>query len=279
MIFSDLIDEFPPDMREPMHRLVDRLVDHLSNSPTRTDVQRLVSLVERQGESILALSEAQQRTEQMVEELAQAQKRTEQRVEELAEALDRTQQTVEKLAEAQQRTEQRVEELAEAQKKTDEAVRELAQAQRRTEDRMKDVQVHVGTISLGLGYRFEDEAIWVLPALLARDHGIEVLGELRRDFLSLPNKKPVEVNILGEGTRQGRGVMIMGEAKSQLKKRDIDQFLSFVESVKAAVHKEIAPLLITYQTSPLVKEYALEKGAIVYLSYQLRPPAYERGRS
>jgi len=40
MMFSDLIDEFPREMREPMYRLMNRLFDHVSNSPTKTDFQR-----------------------------------------------------------------------------------------------------------------------------------------------------------------------------------------------------------------------------------------------
>lgn len=59
MIFSDLIDEFPPEMREPMYRLMDRVMDRLSDSPTKVDFQRLASLVEKQGESIVAPSQAQ----------------------------------------------------------------------------------------------------------------------------------------------------------------------------------------------------------------------------
>jgi len=45
MIFSDLIDEFPPEMREPMYKRMDRLVAHVSDSPTRTDFQHLTTVV------------------------------------------------------------------------------------------------------------------------------------------------------------------------------------------------------------------------------------------
>ena len=126
MIYSDLVDEFPREMREPMFRLIDRLVEDLSDSPTRADFHRLESLVEMQGENILALAQAQARTEQKlgsltqrVEELAQAQARTEQKLGSLA-------QRVEELAQAQARTEQKLGSLAQQ-------VGELAQAQVRTE--------------------------------------------------------------------------------------------------------------------------------------------------
>jgi len=104
-------------------------------------------------------------------------------------------------------------------------LRTLVAVQNRTGKRLKDVQVQVA-IPQCLGYRLEDEAIWVLPKPLSRDHGIEIKGDLRRHFLSLPNRKPLEVNILGEGTKDGKPVTIMGESKTQLEKRDVDHFLS-----------------------------------------------------
>ena len=266
MIYSDLVDEFPREMREPMFRLIDRLVEDLSDSPTRADFHRLESLVEMQGENILALAQAQARTEQKlgslaqrVEELAQAQARTEQRLGSLA-------QRVEELAQAQVRTEQRLGSLAQQ-------VGELAQAQARTELRVQDVQKRMGSMSHNMGYRLENEAIWLLPLLLGKDHSIKVLGDLRRDFVPLSDGKFVEANIIGEGIKEGNHVTILGEAKTQLKKRDVDKFVSLVSAIQSEVPYPVVSLLITHQTSPQVRQYALEKGIIVYFSYQLRPVA------
>lgn len=49
MIYSDLVDEFPPEMREPVLRLIDHLRTDLADAPSRQDFQKLVSLVEIQG--------------------------------------------------------------------------------------------------------------------------------------------------------------------------------------------------------------------------------------
>jgi len=245
MIYSDLVDEFPREMREPMFRLIDRLVEDLSDSPTRADFHRLESLVEMQGENILALAQAQARTEQKLGLLAQR---------------------VEELAQAQVRTEQKLGSLAQQ-------VGELAQAQARTELRVQDVQKQMGSMSHNMGYRLEDEAIWALPQLLATDHSIKVLGDLRRDFVPLSNGKLVEANIIGEGIKERNQVTILGEAKTQLKKRDVDKFVTLVSAIQSQVPYPVVPLLITHQTSPQVRQYALEKGIIVYFSYQLRPVA------
>ena len=120
-------------------------------------------------------------------------------------------------------------------------------------------------------YWLRDAAIWTLPQLLATDHSIKVLGNLRADFLALSNGKLVEANIIGEGTKEGNHVTILGEAKTQLKKRDVDKFVSLVSAIESQGPYPVVSLLITHQTSPQVKQYALEKGIIVYFSYQLRP--------
>jgi hypothetical protein len=109
--------------------------------------------------------------------------------------------------------------------------------------------------------------------VLATDHSIKVLGNLRRDFVPLSDGKFVEANIIGEGIKEGNHVTILGEAKTQLKKRDVDKFVSLASAIQSEVPYPVVPLLITHQTSPQVRQYALEKGIIVYFSYQLRPVA------
>jgi hypothetical protein len=119
-------------------------------------------------------------------------------------------------------------------------------------------------------YRLEDEAIWALPHLLARDFGMEIDGQLVRTFLETAPNRYVEVNIWGYGLLNGRRVAILGEAKSQLKKRDVDGFLKTMARVREISGMEVFPVLVTYQVSPKVKQAAAEKGMKVYLSYELR---------
>ena len=68
----------------------------------------------------------------------------------------------------------------------------------------------------------------------------------------------------------GRGVVILGEAKTQLKKRDVDSFCKTVEKIKDLTGKEIFPVLITYQSSPKVIKLAEERGIKLYFSYELK---------
>jgi hypothetical protein len=159
MAYAEIFEGFPPELRLPIARLVDRLREELGTS--RADIDELKAIVRD-------LAQAQARTEDRLEELAQAQQRTERRIEELggaiqklaeaqqhtefrveklegavqrlAEAQQRTERHVEELTQAQQRTERHVEELTQAQQRTERHVEELAQAQQRTETGMQELR-------------------------------------------------------------------------------------------------------------------------------------------
>ena len=175
---------------------------------------------------------------------------------------------VKELAEAQNRTEARVEELAEAQKRTECEVGELAKEMRGLARGQKQLQRQVGGLSNTVGYDLEDKAYPILPALLKRDFGIEV-GRLYRRFLVYPDGRDDEVNIYGEGIRNGQRVYVIGEAKAQLGRRDVDSFLRRLKRVREFLDAELIPVLLTYAVHPKVEQYAADKGLKLYWSYDL----------
>ncbi|MBP9561400.1 MAG: hypothetical protein KBE27_06255 [Syntrophorhabdaceae bacterium] len=197
----------------------------------------------------------------MVQDLVEAQERTEQRVNELVEAQKRTEQRVNELVEAQKRTEQRVNELAEAQKRTEEEIRKLTAGQ-------KNIREQLGGLAHTVGYRLEDESFKALPGLLKKDFGIEITGRLRRDFIEIGKGRYIEVNIWGEGRKNGKEYVIIGDAKSQLKKRDIDEFIKKINQIKTLVPKEQVNLIVTYIAPPQIQKYAQEKNIKIYFSYE-----------
>jgi len=134
---------------------------------------------------------------------------------------------------------------------------------------MKVFKQELGGLAHTVGYRLEDEAMKSLPALLNRDHAVKIEGPVIRDFLEIRPKKYIELNIWGQGLQHGERVEIIGEAKSQLKKRDVDSFLQTLKAVEPFIHHRIIPVLVTYQTSPLVRQYTEAKGIHLYYSYQL----------
>ncbi|MGQ9483858.1 MAG: hypothetical protein ACUVSA_02465, partial [Desulfosoma sp.] len=136
------------------------------------------------------------------------------------------------LAEAQKRTELRLEELAEAQKKTELKLAVLTKEHQKTREM-------VGGLAHTVGYRLEDEAIWALPHLLARDFGMAMETALERTWLAAGPHRYVEVNIWGSGVVDGRRVHIVGEAKSHLMKGDVDKFLVTVAKVHQITGMEV----------------------------------------
>jgi len=184
-------------------------------------------------------------------------------VRELAEAQKRTEQRVEELAEAQKRTEQRVEELAEAQKRTEAEIKELARA-------LKETRVMVGGLSDTVGYGLEDRAIKALPAVLKGKYGIEVSEPLVRKFVRY-NGKQDELNIFGTGRKARKTLYIVGEAKSRLSRKHIDDFLKLVARLESyrTITADKFLFIVTYSVEPVIEEYAREKGIEVIWSFEV----------
>lgn len=237
MIFTseiiEALEELEPNVRQVFVRIFKALERSLGEVVKREDFLEL---------------------KKVVQELAQAQKQSEQR-------LSRLEQTVQELAEAQKRTEQRLEELAQAQKRTEEELRKLASEHAKTIEQ-------VGGLSHTVGYILEDKSYKALPILLKQDMGVEIIGRLKRDFIEIGKDRYIEVNIWGRGRINGTECVIVGEAKTQLKKKDIDDFIKRADEIKKYVKEQQIRLLVTYHASPQVMKYAQEKNIKLYFSYE-----------
>ncbi|MCS7200208.1 MAG: chordopoxvirus fusion protein, partial [Caldimicrobium sp.] len=216
------------------------------------------------------LAEAQKRTEERIEELAEAQKRTEQRIEELAEAQKRTEQRIEELAEAQKRTEERIEELAEAQKRTEEELRLLTREVHKIKVDLENVKDQLGALANTVGYTLENEAYKYLPKLLKKCFQIEVLDELKRDFIEIAPQRFLEVNIIGKARKNGQEVVLIGESKVQLRISHIKDFLKRLEKLKSILKTEVIPLLVCHQATPEAKKFCQDNGVLLFFSYQFK---------
>ncbi|MGC8658413.1 MAG: hypothetical protein ACP5U1_05005 [Desulfomonilaceae bacterium] len=304
-IFNELKQTMDPAAAEKIVDVIGSIYDELKNSVTKSEFNELKVVVGELAEAqkktefrlgklterVEELAEAQKRTETRVEELVEAQKRTEIRLEELAEAQKRTEARVDELAEAQKRTEIRMEELAEAQKVTevklaqltvrmDELTANVSRLELKVEDlvgEMKQVKIDVksmrqeiGGISHAVGYGLEDSSYLKLPPVLKRDHSIVMKGPLKRGFLEAGPNKYIEINIWGHGERDGKSIEIVGEAKTQLKKRDIDKFLQTLKALEPHISRTIFPLCVTYHTSPAIEQYSKDKGINLYFTYELQ---------
>jgi predicted nuclease with TOPRIM domain len=226
---------------------------------TKELYETVVAIVDDRMSAVKVIREEFGALQGVVKELAQAQKRTEERVEELAQAQKRTEERVEELAQAQKRTEERVEELAQAQKRTEERVEELSSA-------IKDLAHQVGVLSETIGFGLEDIARVVLPGYLERHYGIQV-SELSRRFL-LVDGQEVELNLYGEGQRDGSPVIVIGECKSRIYEREVKIFAKTLVEVTKVLPGEIFKLIFGYLIHPSADREAKQHGIELVASYQ-----------
>jgi hypothetical protein len=171
-----------------------------------------------------------------VERLAAAQARTEERVGRLEEA-------VERLAAAQARTEERVEELAAAQ-------REMAR--------------QVGALAETVGFTLEDLAREVTPPYLEKHGGIRVASLERRFFLV--GAEELEVDLYGEGTRDGERVVVVGEVKSRIHGQDVEALVRRIGDLAGQLPGAPLPVLFGFVVHPSAREAAARVGAVVITS-------------
>ncbi len=179
---------------------------------------------------------------------------------ELKESLNR-------LAEAQKRTEEKVEALAEAQKRTEEKVEALAEAQEEISKTLKNLAIEVASLSGTVGFSLEDIGRVVIPGYLERHCGIKI-EEPERKFIPC-GKDYVEINLYAEGIKDSRKVIILGEAKNRIYKKEVMDFIKSLKKIENKFgDKEIFKLMFAYLVHPSGQELAKKNNIILVCSYQ-----------
>ena len=257
----------------------EKRLEELAVAQSKTEA-RLEELAVKTEKRLEELATAQNKTEARLEELATAQSKTEKRLEELAVAQKKTEKRLEELAVAQKKTEKRLEELAVAQSKIEARLEELAVAQSKTEDSLnKLINEHVETrrrlesMSDAVGYNLENQAYKALPALLQKDLKIKVEGKLvRRYFPGTRKGRYIQVNIYGWGSQNGKRILILGECKTSLSKKEVDRFLKltkYIVKLENISEEETLKIAVVHDILPPVVSYLESKGIKLYWSYDL----------
>ena len=271
-----------------MYRAVIAVVDERVDAirVTRQDFNRLNRTVGELAQAQRELAQAQARTEKRVEELAQAQMRTEEQVGRLEEGQIAMQGAIRDLAQAQGRTEERLRRLEEGQIALQQgqtalqqgqavlqqgqaamqmALQRLAEAQARTE-------VTVGRLGENIGFGLEDIARLLLPPYLHKHYGIHLEGpageELQRRFFPLPDQLPLEINLYGEGQRDGRKAVVLGEAKSRIGGGVVKDFADLLVQIEPLVEGEVWRVMFGYYIHPSAQPVAQEHQILLIASYQ-----------
>ena len=199
--------------------------------------------VDRLEVALSHLADAQARTEESMRQLAAAQVRTEARLEELATAQARTEVRMEELTAAQTR-------MTAAQARTDLAVQALAQ--------------QVGRLADTIGFTLEDLAREVTPAYLAQHYSIHV-PQLDRHFIRLDGQE-LELDLYGNGQRDGERVTVVGEVRSRIYGRDVEDAVRQTARLAPQLSGTPMTVLFGFVIHPSARETAQRLGAVVISS-------------
>jgi len=161
-----------------------------------------------------------------------------------------------------------VAELAEAQRRTTEEIKELVAAQVRTEAGIDRLRQQVGGLSETVGGDIEDIAYIVLHDVLKREFGWQV-GVLEREWQTWDGELE-EVNVFGQATdpaHPGQVIWIVGEAKHNLTRKEVDRFAGQVERARRHLVGEIFPVCFCYRARPEVQQRVRDVGIRLVFSY------------
>ena len=234
-IFNDLKQTMDPTAAEKIVDVITSVYEELQNSVTKTEFNELKEIVKELAERVNVLT---------------------MRMDELTKRMDELTQRVDTLTKRMAELTQRVQDLVGEMKGIKVTIQDMRQ--------------EIGGMSHAIGYGLEDQSYLTLPPILKRDHAITLKGRLKRGFLETARNKYIEINIWGQGEREGKSIEIIGEAKTQLKKRDVDKFLQTLQAIRPHIDHSIHPICVTYQTSPAVTQYAKDKGITLYFTYELQ---------
>ena len=202
----------------------------------------------------------------VIGKLATAQAGLEKRMEELAASVTNLAKRVDALAVAHESLTKRMEELAAAHASLEKRVEELAVSVLKLTDAVQNLAREVGRLSEIVGFGLEDVARVVVPGWLHRHEGVEVEDLVRR-FFTVEGEE-VEINLYGEGLREGRRVYILGEAKSRIYGDDVWRFYSAASKVaKLLKDGDVYMLMFGFYVHPTAEKAAEKLGVRLIASY------------
>jgi tetratricopeptide (TPR) repeat protein len=234
--------------------------------------------IDRLEEALIRVAEAQARADERLTRLEQAMLRAEERLTRLEQAMVRAEERLTRLEQAMLRAEERLTRLEQAMVRAEErltrleeAVAALAAAQTRTEERLGRLEEAVlaltqavGRLSDTIGFTLEDLAREVTPPYLAQHYGIRV-ETLDRRFFRLDGAE-TEVDLYGEGSRDGERVAVVGEVRSRIHGRDVEGTVRLAARLGPQLPGTPLAVLFGFVIHPSAREAAARLGAVVISS-------------
>jgi hypothetical protein len=156
-----------------------------------------------------------------------------------------------------------------------EKMSKLIDAQMQLEDslakllgRMKTTEERIEWIFSSIGFTIEDKSLKALPELLKRE-GITVEGNLVRRYYKIGDEYN-QLNIYGWGRKDGEKILILGEIKTRVSRKEINEFIKLADKVKKSEgNPTVFLVFVAYDYRPEIEEYLKEKGIKYFWSYEL----------
>jgi len=80
----------------------------------------------------------------------------------------------------------------------------------------------------------------------------------------------VEINLYGEGRRDGQGAVVLGESKARIYGRDVQDLTKVLAQVEPLVEGEVVRVMFGFYIHPTALREAREAGILLVASYQHR---------
>jgi hypothetical protein len=131
------------------------------------------------------------------------------------------------------------------------------------------VRRELGGLGKSFSYSLENEAFRMLPKFLKEKYSIEIEEKFIRKEIG-----GKEINIFGFGKKDGKSIIVIGEARSRIDtKEKIEEVLQDVEEKEKVVAEEykgfdIVKIIITHFASNLSLELANQRGVIIIQSFE-----------
>lgn len=252
---------------ETLQHLVNGLVSLAEGQKQlQATVSQLVEWQQRTQGTIAQLVEGQQHLQQAVIHLTEENRRLAEGQQRLHEAVAHLTEENRRLAEGQQRLQEIVAELAEGQQGLQRTVEQLAEENRKMSVVLKEVNKKVGRLDEQWGMTVEGVAQLFLPRYLESEYGIKLKGrpgyKLRPMFFRL-NGEWEQVDLYGEGTKNGEEICVVCECKSKIYGRDVFAFIKKLDRLWLHLRKRPIAVMFGYSIHPTAEEPASSRNIIL----------------
>jgi hypothetical protein len=186
----------------------------------------------------------------VIDTIRQAELRREADTQELKRGLTELTGEVKKLAAAQQHTDETVAELSRA-------VQILAETVNKG---LTDLRREVGSLANTFGFDLEELVAALLSPYLEKHAGITRLT-LERRYFEINGGQPEEVDLVGQGQREGKPVLVLAECRTTIGGGEMRRVAQELDSIATTIiDSEVVKIVVAMNLHPTGEKAATETG-------------------